>query len=176
MKGRIRMKNNKALIGVFAVIIAAAVIIMILVAKNVSAPSQEQPTPEPAVTATSIPETEASPSAEAGAATPENTGADAEQEQKVYTPTFMYFVSNSDEGYDATMVMLEELKKEFDGKVNFDIRNIDEEPELVDRFPVKDQTPTLIMLNTKNDISNILFKTKDKEKLTAAITSALEAE
>lgn len=173
------MKNNKALIGVFAAVIVAAVLIIVLVAKNASAPSQEQPDASPAVTATQAPdadntvddtaaqEPDASPSADTGAA------AASEEEQKVYTPTFMYFVSDSDEGYDATMVMLDELKKEYDGRVKFDIRNIDENPELVDSFPVKDNTPTLIMLNTKNDISNILFKTKDKEKLTEAIKAAL---
>ncbi len=165
------MKNNKALIGVFVAVIAAAVIIFVLVAKNAGAPSQEQTTPEPAVTAeaTKAPET-----AEPDAAVSDNSGTAADaQEEKIYTPTFMYFVSYSDEGYDATMVILEELKKEYEGRVNFDIRNIDENPELVNNFPVKDNTPTLIMLNTKNDISNILFKTKDKDKLKDAISAAM---
>lgn len=169
------MKNNKALIGVFAAVIIAAAIIAVLVAKNAGAPGAVQPTPEPQATAvpTNAPE-EDNAAEPAGSPAAEAKEPTAEPEQKVYTPTFMYFVSNSDEGYDATMVMIEELKKEFDGRINFDIRNIDEDPELVERFPVKDNTPTLIMLNTKNDISNILFKTKDKDKLKEAINAALE--
>ena len=103
-----------------------------------------------------------------------NTAPAEKEEQKVFTPTFMYFVSEKDDGYTATNVIIDELKKEYEGKVNFDIRNIDEDPELTKNFPVGDgNTPTLIMLNTKNEISNILFKTSDKEKLKSAIDAAL---
>ena len=97
------------------------------------------------------------------------------EEEKVFTPTFMYFISSKDEGFDATNAIIDDLKKEYKGKINFDIKNIDENPELVDNFPVGDgNTPTLIMLNTKNEISNILFKTSDKEKLKQAIEAAMK--
>ncbi len=100
---------------------------------------------------------------------------DKKEEEKVFTPTFMYFISSKDAGFDATNAIIEDLKKEYKGKINFDIKNIDENPELVDNFPVGDgNTPTLIMLNTKNEISNILFKTSDKEKLKQAIEAAMK--
>lgn len=172
--------KNKALIGVIAGVVAAAAIITVLVAKNASAPdvtldASAQPTVQPAQQDASPAPSEPGETAGQASGTAAPVQPDAENAgEKVYTPTFMYFVSKSDEGYDATMVMLEELKKEFDGKVKFDIRNIDDDPEAVKNFPVENNTPTLIMLNTKNDISNILFKTKDKDKLTAAITAAMQ--
>lgn len=164
------MKINKALIGVAAAVAAAALVIVLMVAKNASAPAENTAqTPSPA--ASMLPQS--SPESEENKTEDQTQAAQQSEEEKTYTPTFMYFVSNSDEGHDATMVMIDELKKEFDGKIRFDIRNIDDEPELVNNFPVKDNTPTLIMLNTKNDISNIMFKTKDKDKLTEAIKAAM---
>ena len=97
------------------------------------------------------------------------------EEEKVFTPTFMYFISSKDDGFDATNAIIDDLKKEYKGRINFDIKNIDEDPELVENFPVGDgNTPTLIMLNTKNEISNILFKTSDKAKLKQAIEAAMK--
>ena len=91
-------------------------------------------------------------------------------QEKVYTPTFMYFVSPSkDENHADTMKMLDELKKEYEGKVNFDIRDIDANPENVKNFPVEGQTPVLIMLNTKNDICAWSPKCTDKAELKSAI-------
>ena len=100
-------------------------------------------------------------------------GKDAEQESKV-TPTFMYFVSNSDSDFDATQKAVEELQDEYDKKVNFDIINIDENPEATTNFPVQGNTPMLIMLNTDNDISAMSPQCSDKDKLKAAIDAALE--
>lgn len=110
-----------------------------------------------------------------GSNTDTNTADTTETANKV-TPTFMYFVSNSDENFDETNAMIEELKGEYDGKVNFDIVNIDENPEAATNFPVKDQTPALIMLNTNNDISAMEFKCSDKATLTEDIETALSAE
>lgn len=96
------------------------------------------------------------------------------EDTKVYTPTFMYFVSNNDTGFDATSNMIEELKKEYDGRVNFEIINVDDVPEAKENFPVDQHTPALIMLNSKNDISAIEFKCSDKQKLRQYIESALK--
>ncbi len=96
--------------------------------------------------------------------------------EKVYTPTFMYFVSGSDEGFENTNKVIEELKKEYDGKVTFDVRNIDEDKEAAENFPVEGNTPLLIMLNTKNDMSAFNPKCSDKDMLKQAIEIALGAE
>lgn len=96
----------------------------------------------------------------------------AEEEVKV-TPTFMYFISASDEGYEQTNAMIEELKAQYGDKINFDIVNVDEHPEAKENFPVDGMTPALIMLNTSNDISGIEFKCNDKDRLTQDIENAL---
>lgn len=97
-----------------------------------------------------------------------------ETTQEKVTPTFMYFVSKNDAGHDDTMGMLEELKKEYDGKVNFDIVDIDENIEAAANFPVQGQTPALIMLNTTNDISAMEFQCSDKDTLKTDIENALK--
>lgn len=88
------------------------------------------------------------------------------------TPIFMYFVSKSDEGYDDYMKMIDELKAEYEGRVEFDIRDIDENPEDKENFPVDGQTPVLIMNNHDNNITAIEFKCVDKAKLKEDIEGA----
>ena len=93
-----------------------------------------------------------------------------------YTPTFMYFVSGSDANYDEAMAVVEELEKEYDGKITFDIHNIDETPEDKENFPVEGMTPALIMLNTSNDISAMEFMCVNKDTLKNDIETALNGE
>ena len=90
------------------------------------------------------------------------------------TPTFMYFVSNSDENFDETQKTIAELEKEYDGDVIFSVINIDENTEAATNFPVQGQTPMLIMLNTNNDISAMSPKCSDKGELKEAIEAALK--
>lgn len=90
-----------------------------------------------------------------------------------FTPTFMYFVSNSDANKDDALAVVDELRKEYEGKITFDIHNIDETPEDKDNFPVDGMTPALIMLNTSNDISAMEFQCADKDKLKADIETAI---
>lgn len=121
-------------------------------------------------------ETETEIKAESGSeAAGENNVEQKAEEQKVYKPTFMYFVSSKDAGYDDYMKVLDKLQKEYKDTVVFDIKNVDENPEVLQNFEiVKGQTPTLIMLNTKNDISNFLFKNGNYDELKAAIDAALQ--
>ncbi|MGN0164030.1 MAG: hypothetical protein ACI4EA_10720 [Candidatus Ornithomonoglobus sp.] len=90
------------------------------------------------------------------------------------TPIFMYFVSQYDEGYDEYMAMIEELKTEYDGRVEFQITDVDENPEAKDNFPVEGNTPLLIMNNHDNNITAIEFSCADKAKLTEDIEAAFE--
>lgn len=90
-----------------------------------------------------------------------------------YTPTFMYFVSGSDADFEAETAVFEKLQKEYDGKVKFDLHNIDETPEDKDNFPVEGMTPALIMLNTSNDISAMEFQCSDEATLKEHIETAL---
>ena len=96
------------------------------------------------------------------------------EEEKVYTPTFMYFVSNNDADFAKTNETIEKLKGEYNGKVNFDVRNVTEDPSQLENFPVEGQTPALIMLDTSNNISNFLFMNGNYDDLKAAIEAALK--
>ncbi len=90
------------------------------------------------------------------------------------TPIFMYFVSKSDEGYDEYMAMIEELKSEYDGRVEFQITDVDENPESKDNFPVEGNTPLLIMNNHDNNITAIEFSCSDKDTLKADIEASFK--
>ena len=112
--------------------------------------------------------------AETGDKTEETTKPSAEEE-KVFKPTFMYFVSSNDAEHSKNMEVVEKLQKEYKDKVVFDIKNVDDDPEVLQNFEiVKGQTPALIMLNTKNDISNFLFKNGNYDDLKQAIDVALQ--
>ncbi len=113
-------------------------------------------------------------SGESGTQTADNGSAVTEETEVPYhTPVFMYFVSKNDEGYTDYMAMIEELKAEYDGRVTFDIVDVDEEPESKENFPVEGNTPMLIMTNTVNDISAMEFKCSDKETLKNDIERSL---
>lgn len=90
------------------------------------------------------------------------------------TPVFMYFVSKNDEGYSDYMAMVDELKSEYGDEVNFNIVDVDENPDSKQNFPVDGNTPMLIMTNKTNDISAIEFSCSDKEKLTEDIEATLK--
>ena len=95
--------------------------------------------------------------------------------QEKVKPTFMYFVSKKDPNYDAAMQAVESLKKSYGDSVVFDIRDVDEEPDVKKNFALVDgQTPALIMLNTENNISTFEFKCSDESKLRADIENALK--
>ncbi|MBR0366221.1 MAG: hypothetical protein IJH94_05420 [Clostridia bacterium] len=99
-------------------------------------------------------------------------------EEKVYTPTFMMFVTKNDENYDEYMAVIEEVKTEYEGKVNFDITDIEEESDAKDNFGdiIALGTPTLIMLNTKNEPCAFVGKCSDKQQMVNNIETALKSE
>ena len=112
----------------------------------------------------------------AGCGRKNNSGTDTAQTESTekVTPTFMYFVANADDNFDATNTMYTELENEYKDKINFQLVNVDENPEALENFSlVKDQTPALIMLDTSNNISAIEFKCSDKDKLKIDIDNAL---
>lgn len=97
------------------------------------------------------------------------------KKEKVYKPTFKYFVSKSDKQYDEAMNVVEKLKAEYGNTVNFDIVDVDKNPEAKTNFAMVDgNTPFLIMLNKKNDLSAFEPKCSDFEKLKSYIENALK--
>ena len=95
------------------------------------------------------------------------------REEGYYTPVMMYFVSKNDEGYADYMAMVEELKAEYDGRVDFEIIDVDEHPEAKENFPAEGNTPMLIMNDITNTITSIRFKCADKELIKGDIDAAL---
>ncbi|MDD6735622.1 MAG: hypothetical protein PUE13_04840 [Clostridiales bacterium] len=88
-------------------------------------------------------------------------------------PVFMYFVTNSDLEDKTVKGSLAQLEKDYAGLVEFDIRNVDKDPKLLSDFPVKDNTPALIMLDEKGDIISFLYKTSSYDKLKESIETVL---
>lgn len=88
-------------------------------------------------------------------------------------PVFIYFVSNDDMEYDEAIKVFNELKKEYDDKVDFELKNVTENPEILENFKlVEGNTPALIM-DGKEEITGIKLKTKDKEILKEEIEKSL---
>ncbi len=160
--------------------IGAAVIVLVIVLACVFAnKNNERGAEQPSNVTASVEEenkTEGTEEAETSEKTSETVEtAETAEEEKVYTPTFMYFVSKNDAKYDEAMKAVDELKSEFDGKVKFDIVDVDENPDAKKNFEMVDgNTPFLIMLNTKNDICAFEFMCSDKDKLKADIENALK--
>lgn len=136
-------------------------------AKSVSSVADAPKKPDAAVLTTDAPDAQ---SQENTAGKPAATKAP----EKV-KPTFMYFVTNADLENADTKKALEELQNEYKDQIVFDIKNMETDPTLAESFALaKGQTPTLIMLNTSNDICKILYKTNDKAALQDAIQVALQ--
>ena len=88
-------------------------------------------------------------------------------------PVFMYFVTDADMSDKSVSDTLSQLEKDYVGKVEFDVRNVDKDTKLLSDFPVKDNTPALIMLDEKGDIDSFLYQTSDYDKLKNAIDGTL---
>ena len=112
----------------------------------------------------------------AGCGSTNNSGTDTAQTESTekVTPTFMYFVANADDNFDATNTMYTELENEYKDKINFQLVNVDENPEALENFSlVKDQTPHLLCL-IHQIISRLLnLSASDKDKLKTDIDNAL---
>ena len=96
-------------------------------------------------------------------------------EGKVYTPTFMYFVSKTDEKYSEYMAAVNEVQAEYASKIQFQIIDIDEDPEKKENFEdiVGMGMPALIMLDTKNNICGINISCVEKATMVENIKRAL---
>lgn len=123
---------------------------------------------------------DAAPPVQSPSAGTAQTAGTAQPQQKV-KPTFMYFVAKSDAAYDAAIAVAKELENEYGDRVKFMIQDVDENPELKERYminqedsPLPMKTPTLIMLDVNNDISTMgLSECTDKQTLKDAIEKAL---
>lgn len=137
-----------------------------------NAPAKQQGETSPEAAAPAADASTQNGGAAAGNVTP--VSPDDAPAEKV-TPTFMYFVTNGDLADEQVKAMLDTLQKEYADKVNFDIKNVDEDPTLLERFSfVENQTPALIMLNTTNDICDIKLKNSDIEIFRTVIGGALQ--
>lgn len=181
------MNYKKLIIAIVAVVIAALVIGVAL-SKRGHAPANggventqtEQSAAQPEIPGKNDDAADQNPAvkdetkAQGESKTPAKTQeAESAGEQKVYTPTFMFFYSESDGENSATQGILKELQEKY-SNITFDIRNIDTDPEMAERYSVKGMTPALIMLNTKNDISAFIPLCKEREKMEQAIENSMK--
>lgn len=84
-------------------------------------------------------------------------------------PVFMYLMTDEDGETGEIRETLKKLEDEYSGKITFDIRNIDKTPSPLKSFPTEGKTPMLVILDGQDDVMNILYETKDYEKLKKAI-------
>lgn len=143
-------------------------------AQNVSSTATAEPSGQPEESA--APAESGAPAQSGGASSGSAaSGAAATEEPVKVTPTFMYFVTNDDLANEAVKSTLDALQAEYADRVNFDIKNVDEDATLLERFSfVEGNTPALIMLNTANDICDIKMKNSDQDALKASIEGALQ--
>lgn len=88
-------------------------------------------------------------------------------------PAFIYFVAETDENYNEAMKVFEELKAEYSDKVDFELKNVTQDPSILENFAlVKGQTPALIM-DGKEGITGFHFKMTDKGVLEKEIEKTL---
>ena len=162
--------NTKYLIGVVAVVLVIAGIAAFGMTKSPTDDNNSAATAAPMEQLTT-PIVVEDPNAPAS---PEKT------EAPLVLPTFMYFVSKNDASYDEAKKVYDELAAEYEGRVKFELKDVDENPELKEKFminidsPIPMHTPTLIMLDVHNDLSTIgLSECTDKEVLKNCIEKAL---
>lgn len=95
-------------------------------------------------------------------------------EPEKVTPTFVYFVTKEDATTDAFLATVEKLKTEFSGKVNFDLRDLDANPQEKENFAlVVGNTPAVIMLDIYNNPCAFELANPSEDALRATIKKAL---
>ncbi len=160
--------NKKGLIAVGAAVVVAILVIVLVLMPNVN----RETVKDNEIASGEVVEKEKDlvPSdvqtAEEGNA---QTDVKEEANQKA---TFMFFVTKEDEKNEDLNKALDKLKDEYKDTVEFDIKNVDKDKELLKNFPVEGNTPALIMMKPGGDIVNMLFMTAEYDKLKAAIDSA----
>ena len=101
----------------------------------------------------------------AGCGSTNNSGTDTAQTESTekVTPTFMYFVANADDNFDATNTMYTELENEYKDKINFQLVNVDENPDIAVEYNVM-SIPTLIVFKNGKEEKR-LVGLRNKEEL-----------
>lgn len=98
-------------------------------------------------------------------------GEETAENEKEYTPTFVYFISN--DYVETTKDVLDKLQKEYKDKVLFDIRNIDETGEDLSESFGNESVPVLLMHDKKGDICAIQLMATDYQVLKDSIETAI---
>jgi len=163
------MKDKKS-------VIIAVIILVIISAVGISIGVKQYNELEPPVTQQeeAVNQNEETEQKQPEETKPEEKGEEKGEEVNTKTPVFIYFVSESDSNYNEALKVFEELKKEYEGKIEFDLKNVTQNPELLENFAlVKDNTPALIM-DGKEGITGFQFKMTDKATLKTEIEKALQ--
>jgi len=154
------MKNKKIIIAIAAVVVVA--VVAIGVAVGVSRSGNDAKVENNTIDVQKV---------------DENGG---ESIVKKEMPELMCFISAKDEKADETNKILDELKKDYDGKAQITIVNIDEKPEAVQNYSLNvlnqtgNPTPTYIMIAKNGDFAGIKGGFADKSELGDMIKGTLE--
>ncbi len=167
--------NKKGLITAACAVAAAILIVVLVIMPNVNketVKNDEIATTQPVKNDSN--ETEAPSQSESEDKTEEKVNTEKPQNEPVADKkaTFMFFMTNEDEKNKDLNSKLDELKREYTDRVEFDIRNVDKDKELLKNFPVEGSTPALIMLKPNGDIVNMLLSIKEYDNLKSVIESA----
>ena len=98
----------------------------------------------------------------------------ATPEPEKVKPTFVYFITQEDAPTAEFLTKVEDLKAESGDEINFDLRDLDANPEEKENFAlVVGNTPAVIMLDIYNNISSFNLANPSVDDLKATIEKAL---
>lgn len=89
-------------------------------------------------------------------------------------PTFMYFISSKDAGYADEKATVEKLKGEYDGRVTFMVKEVDDSEDTYKELLGAMETPALVMLDKDGNSTAILPGASDYNALKSEIEKTLK--
>lgn len=162
---------------IYTAVSAAVVAFVIALVFNVSKCDKSVDNTENVKTVEKAENNETAPKTEPEQKTENEAETKSEKEaenEDVKMPTFMYVVSNQDKDYEAYMKAVDELKAEYDGKVKFDINDINENETMKVLIGEKTKTPCLIMINKDGASVDVKDGCTDKAVMSELIESTLK--
>lgn len=86
-------------------------------------------------------------------------------------PKLMFFVT--DEDYAEMKNTVHKLEKEYKGRIDIEVMNVDRDKSLLSSFPVDGNTPAVIVTDGSGDVCGIHFKTDSYDAMRLIIEEAV---
>lgn len=87
-------------------------------------------------------------------------------------PKFMLFVTDAEYGAELKNIV-HKLEKEYKGRAEISVMNVDQNKSLLNSFPVDGNTPAVIMTDELGDVCGIHFKTDSYDTMRIIIEDAI---